>query len=62
MVPFGANLHDFLKVEANMAARRRLVRAALHDDEALLSITNFPRSAFHSLSPPPSARSSNLSG
>lgn len=42
--PYGCQLAHFNVVEANMRARRAEVQALLGADEAIMSITNFPRS------------------
>jgi glutamate--cysteine ligase catalytic subunit len=42
-VPYGSHLRDLLKVEENIIQRRKWVQQFLKKDQALLTITNFPR-------------------
>lgn len=41
--PYGGLLAHFNVVEANMRYRRQEVSELLHEDEAVMSLTNFPR-------------------
>jgi glutamate--cysteine ligase catalytic subunit len=42
-VPYGSHLRDLMNVEENIIQRRNWVQTFLKTDEALLTITNFPR-------------------
>jgi glutamate--cysteine ligase catalytic subunit len=42
-VPYGSHLRDLLKVEENIVSRKKLVNTLLGPNQALLTITNFPR-------------------
>ncbi|KAI8850474.1 catalytic subunit of glutamate-cysteine ligase [Chytridium lagenaria] len=41
--PYGSTLQDLLTVEPNMIQRRKLAQSVLGENEALITVTNFPR-------------------
>ncbi|KAJ3214458.1 hypothetical protein HDU67_001643 [Dinochytrium kinnereticum] len=41
--PYGSTLQDLLTVEKNMIERRKLARSVLGPNEAIITLTNFPR-------------------
>lgn len=41
--PYGSHLRDLLKVEENIVGRKKLVQKFLKSNQALLTVTNFPR-------------------
>lgn len=41
--PYGGSIRDFLKVEGNMALRRRQAAAVLGPGEVYVTMTTFPR-------------------